>query len=387
MNPPANTPGDFSAGMYNGAVVVQGQFGATSYVDFLVQVRNPPKHCSNCFGDNGTCAISSICESNDDCDNLCGSSTGICTETAAPYIYYIRDQNSPASSCTSDSHSSSDCIVRTFEYNTCGDIVFDVHATGDVKLGGIEAFGDLADYFTVDSSTLNSTDVRGTLNFTDAVPEDAGKTYRMCFKAVTCGPDTQSSYVYVFRVFFFNSSVNTTTTTTTTFYFVPNDRYGGVPTCVDVTFEDTQLSMSVSAPGDLDACADVDVLYIDTAVRSGMVNNAKFEVCDTTDDTCTEIVSDLSTSTACNAETGFCSLPWTLDSSLTTTSDVYLKATSTSMPTCYTPAESSTFRITKPQLPVQVVAPNSEGCGAGLTEWHAGCTCVDSQKKKKTVYM
>ena len=146
---------------------------------------------------------------------------------------------------------------------------------------------------------------------------------------------------------------------------------------MDVTFEDTQLSMSVSAPGDLDACADVDVLYIDTAVRSGMVNNAKFEVCTPgMMGVCTEIVTDLSTSAACNAETGFCSLPWTLDPDLTTDSEVYLQATSTSMPTCYSPASSSTFQISKPQLPVQVVAPNAEGCGAGLTEWHQGCTSI-----------
>jgi len=113
--------------------------------------------------------------------------------------------------------------------------------------------------------------------------------------------------------------------------------------------------------------------YIDTAVRSGMTNKAKFEVCDSSDDTCTTIVNDLSTATACNADTGFCSLDWTLAPSLTTSNPVYLKATSISMPTCYTPAVSSNFEISSPLLPVQVVAPNAEGCGNALTEWHAGC--------------
>ena len=187
------------------AVVVQGQFGATSYGDFLVEVRNPPKHSSNCLNGNGTCSVSSVCESDLDCNNTCGVGEGTCQEIESPYIYYVRDANSPASSCTSSSHSSSDCIVRTFEYNTCGDVTFDVRATGDLLLSDIEAYGDLASYFTVDTDTLNSTDIRGTLNFTDAVPEDAGKTYRMCFKAVTCGPDKRSSYVEFIHIDFFSS--------------------------------------------------------------------------------------------------------------------------------------------------------------------------------------
>ena len=53
--------------------------------------------------------------------------------------------------------------------------------------------------------TLVHTDA-GTLNFTDAVPEDAGKTYRMCFKAVTCGPDKRSTYVEFMNFEFFFSS-------------------------------------------------------------------------------------------------------------------------------------------------------------------------------------
>ncbi|MDC3321338.1 hypothetical protein OAV88_01935 [bacterium] len=202
-----------------------------------MEVRDPPKYCSHCLGDSGECSVSTICNSDSDCNTItCNGATGggTCGEVLPPYIYYARDANSPQSSCTSGTATnppSSDCFVSTFEYNTCGDIVLDIRATGQTKLADIEAYGDLAAYFTVDQSTINTADIRGTLNFTDATPNDAGKTYRMCFKAVTCGVDVQTSY-------------------------------GGPPSCVDITFEDTQLSMSVSAPGDLDSCSDLNVLYV-----------------------------------------------------------------------------------------------------------------------------
>ena len=114
---------DFTQGLYNGAVVVSGQFGATSYVDFLVEVRDPPKYCSHCLGDSGECSVSTICNTDSDCNTItCNGATGggTCGEVLPPYIYYARDANSPQSSCTSGTATnppSSDCFVpRSIPY-------------------------------------------------------------------------------------------------------------------------------------------------------------------------------------------------------------------------------------------------------------------------------
>eukprot|EP00940_MAST-03C_sp_MAST-3C-sp2_P001118 g1118.t1 len=329
-------------GMYNGAVTVEGQFGATSVGDFMIQVRAPPKYCTG-----GTC-MDNVCQ-NTQCtsDSDCSSCGGTCSELSAPKIYSIFQENEEITTCTKDSHADPNCIKTEFEFNTCGDIIVNVKATSEAGVGYVETVGlPLSDYWTDDRDTTTigatgSIDFNGKLNFTAASQADAGKTYRMCLKPISCGS-------YVVR---------------------------GEAECIDITFTNQQLSLSVTSPGDLSACASTDVLYIDTATTAGVANSVNLDVCGD-DDTCASISSDVASSGACDTSTGFCSQSWTLDSSLNLLNPVYLKATSANQPTCYQESRSNTFTITKPSLPIQVVAPSSSGCG-GSSKWYRGCTEYD----------
>ena len=134
--------------MYNGAVTVEGQFGATSVGDFMIQVRAPPKYCTG-----GTYG-----------QRLSKYSVHVRFGLLELRGYVLRTQRAqdlqhfPGKRGDHDLHEGFACGSELYQDRVRvqhgGDIIVNVKATSEAGVGYVETVGlPLSDYWTDDRDT------------------------------------------------------------------------------------------------------------------------------------------------------------------------------------------------------------------------------------------